>query len=627
MNMKNLAIIFGLFTQQVLSEIITVAPAGSTETADYYCDGTNDEEQIQTAICALKGYPNIYSGGSTTADYFLCGRYNAQPDEISDAIKLNGGTVRLLEGTFIISQNIRIYSNIILEGAGIDLTIIKVMDNAPEFPNSGILRMPKTDNNIIQDFTIDGNKDSEVFDASSPTSKYRYGVYTQESTRIHMRRVRAYNCPGYGFDPHGVPGEAKSTDYMIIEGCYAEDNNLDGFTIDKSFYVTVTNNWAINNHRNGYEITTGAKGVHITNNHAVNNGVVYATGACGIKIQDQYNNGAYWGGEYATVSNNFIEGSGTDGICVVEQHRVLIDSNIIRTSGKHCIRLRDTSYDGTSGSPNGNSEKGSDDSIVSNNMCIDNTHGIAVEDSHRVIVQGNRIGLSTENSDHGIVFKRSTDSMVTGNNVCGTQGVDIQGSNSNILDSNNLVCETTSAPTDSPTPSPTIPGQTPSPTANPTPAPTSDLSLITPLTVISQSLTYDYDDDRIIDTWKEANGDFIKTDISSWANGNRLVAGAAIHMRILLSDVGLGFYPVRFEYTSMSTNNNNGIIFNWPIPSGGWVNGWNTVVRVIEEDDYYGTIDWTDMDRLQLYHANTNVWSGDRSIEIEVKVCDPNSSC
>ena len=31
-----------------------------------------------------------------------------------------------------------------------------------------------------------------------------------------------------------------------------------------------------------------------------------------------------------------------------------------------------------------------------------------------------------------------------------------------------------------------------------------------------------------------------------------------------LPDVSSGYFPKRFELTTMSTNNNHGIIFNWP---------------------------------------------------------------
>ena len=173
--MKIYLILINVFASLAKSKILTVAPFGNSETADYYCDGEEDEYEIQLALCALKGYSSIGSD---------CGEYNSNPDEISDRIKETGGTVKLLTGTFNISQNIRIYSNEILSGEGIDLSIIRLDDNAPELPNGGIVRMAYTDNTIIQDFTIDGNKDSDVFDSDSSTSKYRYGIYTLHASHV-----------------------------------------------------------------------------------------------------------------------------------------------------------------------------------------------------------------------------------------------------------------------------------------------------------------------------------------------------------------------------------------------------------------------------------------------------------
>lgn len=613
--MKLLLIIL-LFITQSLGKIITVAPVGSIETADYTCDGTNDEVQIQLALCELKGYSSLSSD---------CGQSTSDPDSVSDTVKAMGGTVELLAGTFYVYENVRVYSNQILKGQGMDITTIQIHDDAPEFPNSGVIRMAYTTNTIIQDFTIDGNKDSEVFDSSSPTSNYRYGIYTVFSSRVHMKRVRAYNCPGYGFDPHGVPGDTDSTDYMIIEECYSEDNNLDGFTIDKSYYVKLINNWAINNHRHGFELTTGAVAVHITGNHAIGNGVVYATGGCGIKIQDQFNNGAYWGTKQATVSNNFITGSGLDGICVVEASQMLITGNIITDNGDTCIRLRDTSYDSV------DSEQGSDDTIVSNNMCINNLRGIVVEDSHRTILTGNRVSLVTEYSDYGIHLKRSTLSVIHSNNLYGTNGVGEadESTDNDIVETLQDVAGQTPAPTPTPTSAPTVPGQTSSPTQSPTPAPTTDLSGYGNIVVLeNENIFYETDDDRIFDTWKSGNNDFVNIDISSLVDSgtNKLYDGLQMKLTIVLDDVE--YYPDRFEYTSDNTNNNHGIIFTTDTPTGGWVLGENTIYHTISVNDYYGSPTWTNMNRLQLYWTDSADWviSGNKQITVDIWVGDFSTS-
>lgn len=618
-----------LFTT-IKSITYTIAPSDYTgsEVADYTCDGIEDEEEIQIAICKIKGFEGIYEND---AMYRLCGRFNALPDQTPE-VKLRGGTIKLLQGTFNVSQNIRIYSNIVFQGAGIDLTKIIISDNAPEFPNSGVIRVPlEGDNVIIQDFTVDGNKDSDIFNTSSPTSNFRYGFYVAAGSRIHFRRLRAANCPGYGFDPHGLVGSTDSTDYMIVEQCYAENNNLDGITIDKSNYVIVKDNWVFNNLRNGIELTTGSKAVHVTGNHVYGNGKNYYSATdlkfipnCGIRIQNQENKDQYWGTGFSTVSNNYIDDSGGDGICVVEANDIVITSNIIRHSGDTCIRLRDTSYDGV------NSELGADDSIVSNNLCYRNTRGIVIEDSQRVTIVGNRVSLQTPETHPGIQLKRSQRAVIHSNNLLGTQGVK-ESDNSE----NNDIVETLEDVDD-------IPDRTSAPTPTPTPAPTSDLSQFVPQVfniVEDQTLSYNTDDDRIFDTLKASyekyeNGTFVldenrkkilKPDkdfkivnISSWQYGNELQRGMTIYMRIYLDNAVNGYYPARFEYTSDNTNNDKGVIFTSDVPSGGWVNGWNEMYHTISESDYVmknANPNYENMDRLQLYWSPFGAW----------QVADPNA--
>ena len=228
----------------------------------------------------------------------------------------------------------------------------------------------------------------------------------------------------------------------------------------------------------------------------------------------------------ATVSNNYITGSGGTGICVVEAKNVIIESNIIKDGLSHCIRLRDTFYDGEDGAPNGDSEQGSDNSIVSNNLCINNVYGINVENTDSAVVNGNRVSLSTLYSDNGIQFKKTTNSIAFGNNLCGTTGFTSNDDDGSNMVVNNLVCNTV---TQSPTEAPTYEGM---PTNSPTPAPTFNLSSITPQTVTllaNEQVTYNTDDDRLFDTWKDQNNDFLTTDLSAWADGYRLKDRCSLH--------------------------------------------------------------------------------------------------
>ena len=106
--------------------------------------------------------------------------YGANPDDNIDdtaaiqaaldaARDAGGGHVYLSAGTYIISSTeraskggIRIHSNTELSGDGIGETILKVSDSQ-ETKISGVIRTPVnevTENVIIRDLTIDGNRDN-----------------------------------------------------------------------------------------------------------------------------------------------------------------------------------------------------------------------------------------------------------------------------------------------------------------------------------------------------------------------------------------------------------------------------------------------------------------------------------
>ena len=99
-------------------------------TADFICDGVDDQVQIQAAIDAL---PVINSAKS--------------------------GKIVFLEGMFSISETIQIHGNLMIEGMGIDTTYLKLAANAncDMFSDSAM-----TSNQLffsLKEMKIDGNKD------------------------------------------------------------------------------------------------------------------------------------------------------------------------------------------------------------------------------------------------------------------------------------------------------------------------------------------------------------------------------------------------------------------------------------------------------------------------------------
>ncbi len=99
--------------------------AGSKLQADYVCDGTEDEQEIQAAI---------------------------------DAITKVRGKVVLLEGTYTISDTIGLPANVTLEGQGAS-TIIKLATGA----NANAIMIPKESSNVkVTNLSIDGNKTGQT---------------------------------------------------------------------------------------------------------------------------------------------------------------------------------------------------------------------------------------------------------------------------------------------------------------------------------------------------------------------------------------------------------------------------------------------------------------------------------
>ena len=625
----NTLVWFVLFINQVKSKTITVAPFGNNEAADYYADGMDDQNTIQRAICDLKG--NLITYFDSGYQDKTCGYQSSIPD-IDPVIYSNGGTIKLLAGTFNVSGQIHVYSNIILEGEGIDITYLILDSNAPPFDNSGIIRFASNQdsvtmeypiiitNLVLRDFTVNGNKNSNIFDGSDPYHSGRYGIYTLYSSNIYIERVRVINCQGYGFDPHGVPGLALPTTFMTIKDCYSENNNLDGFTIDKSENVIVTNNYAINNARHGFELTTGTYGIQFTNNHAINNGHYYFSVddnkivfGCGIRAQDQLNAGVHWGSKQGILSNNYIKDSADYGFCLSELNQLIVSNNIITNSGTGCMRLMDSDQ----------SFMGVNLSVITNNLCTNNNGGIVVQQSHQNAIIGNVITANDPSNQWGIELEDSTYNVIHSNILINTKGIDTTNSpNNDIVETfnnaplpssgNGNCCYWTSCVQQTQEECQSNGGGWLDTTiCDNITCPSTPPSIPPPLQIMSvKTVTLEEGNGyRIINTFKN-NGDFLSMDIRDFVAFSQLIPGTAI--RVVFELENADFYPERFEYTSDNTNNDKGIIFdistNDLIGSNSWVIGFNTVEHIVQNEDYIAEMDvinYSNMNRLQLYWTVT----------------------
>lgn len=250
-----------------------------------------------------------------------------------DDIKINrGGTLRFEEGTYILSSYIEVASNTVFIGAGINKTILKLMDFADPwwipntgFKRSGFVRSAKTNNLVFANLTIDGNKQKQRTDKHSVYG--RFGFFTEGSNNVSVDSFGVINFQGYGFDPHGIKDSMTWSQGLTISNSYAAFNDWDGYTIDQSTDVVLVNNTAHDNGRHGFNIVTGTYNLVMYGNVAFNNGFYYYEGnpGCGVAIQ----NNLYYNTRNITAYGNVFDNNDDAGVCVTDVTNITIVNNTI----------------------------------------------------------------------------------------------------------------------------------------------------------------------------------------------------------------------------------------------------------------------------------------------------------
>ncbi|SES77215.1 Putative Ig domain-containing protein [Methanococcoides vulcani] len=219
--------------------IVYVATDGS---GDYNCDGTADEVQINQATAFVNAHPEY-------------------------------DTVYIKAGNYEIADTVRFYSNMDLQGAGVDKTIITLVDECG-FPQYQSLFEPATraaHNFKIHDFQIDGNYFSQT---------YVRTVYGEPA--IHGRSF----MDGIGFRHNGPNGDLSDPYDFEIYNMEMHHIANDGLKIngdgkpanmnihDNEFYWTGHDDIYIH----------GADGVFIHDNL-----VSVLNGDCGFRIENTDN--------------------------------------------------------------------------------------------------------------------------------------------------------------------------------------------------------------------------------------------------------------------------------------------------------------------------------------------------
>jgi len=246
-----------------------VVKRGSNDgTADYYCDGVDDQLEIQQAIDAVGA--------------------------------LGGGKVVLREGTYILSNYVLLnYSHITVEGFG-PATILKAKDNCSIFASYGLI---SSDNNtseiVIRNITFDGNR-------TNNTERFGGVRWVGTSTKTFENWViegcifrEFYNADWAG----GAVGNHN-------QGC-----NLNKICVRKCKFYDFTQGWGINLRyatevsicNNFFKNVQGPIGLEYNSSYGVinNNEISYCSS--GITL------GSSGTVSYVTISGNYIHHSSREG--------------------------------------------------------------------------------------------------------------------------------------------------------------------------------------------------------------------------------------------------------------------------------------------------------------------------
>lgn len=360
------------------------------------CDGTDDDEEIQAALTAAAG-----------------------------------GSVILLDGTYVTTSNLTVPANTLLKGQG-KATIIT--PSGASITNGIILN---GDNITLKDMKVS-------FVAGVGTGGSRPNViYATGRTLLLLENLWVVGDTTVGDDgstqrQNGVY-LVTCTESKIVDGRY-EDNKRSGIFLDnQSNENTLSDNTCEGNTSHGILVdycndttisdntctSNGGSGIYVTDDDdgaTVTGNICNANSAQGIFVEASYN---------VSVTGNRCADNTYSGIYVYDSCTELaITGNVCEGNGEIGIYVNDTCQHNT----------------ITGNICTGNTeYGIGIVSSSDITVTGNTCKGNTEN---GIDLAISTNCTVSGN-TCSYNlefGIYLINSHSNVVVGNN--CTSNSQETD-----------------------------------------------------------------------------------------------------------------------------------------------------------------------------------
>jgi hypothetical protein len=347
------------------------ASAAAQATATYVCDGVADEVEIDAALQALP---------------------------------TGGGMVRLTEGTFALSGAPLLQmrkANSHLVGAGMDATILRVVDNAGTAVN-GVLITVALASCSVRDLTIDGNKTTNAAQTNM------FGIQVAGSgTNVLVERVRIRNGPGYGFLVSPTAGGVR------LVSCIADSNTAQGFIVRSSGVTAqpVVDRCISRSNNYGYNSDNGS--VLFTNCAAISNvNDGFSVGAAQTRLVgcDAYanaGNGIVVTGAFAEVIGCRLVQNTLHGLYTVTGSDMLIADNQAVSNGQHGLIAQ-----GPRALVVGNRAFG-------NGTAANNTYGNMLISSDDLFVDGNivRRGAAANRAAWGIWLNTGTNTYLGGNDT------------------------------------------------------------------------------------------------------------------------------------------------------------------------------------------------------------------
>jgi parallel beta-helix repeat protein len=318
------------------------------ENADFVCDGTDDQVEINAAI---------------------------------DSLPASGGSIYLREGIYFLSGNIVISkSNVALIGTGAS-TVLKIKDtkNADMY----VIYASGRGNLLIQNLRIDGNK-------ANQTSGTMYGIYftSVENSKIIDCWVENLTSAGIFFD--------YSSNYNTVTGNTAQGNSENGiYLYNSSNYNTVTGNTTQGNGWDGICLEYWSDYNTVTGNTTQGNGWD------GICLE-------YWS-DNNTVTGNTTQGNGWDGICLEywSNHNT-VTGNTAQGNSENGIALLGSSHNTVSGNTiHGNSQQANnvyDGIAIDDNSDYNNVQSNTVRRGTGANEQRYGINIASADCDSNLVI-------------------------------------------------------------------------------------------------------------------------------------------------------------------------------------------------------------------------------